>query len=265
MRFGAGGRRRFVGGSNVRIVRGATLAPGDEIDTTGGGRVVIDLTDGSQVVILPGSRVTVLDYRNASSLRELLQITLGRIRVKINHFQGKPNPYRIKSPTASIAVRGTEFLVTVAPLGETRVVVIEGAVEVANLKDPTKKLVAEPKHGVVVRPDSSVDFFTAAALTKEAGERDRQNNGTRRIKKMTMTTAIRAARRMFMSEPSRASSKRAKRLCRRVLPLSRTRTSTVSKIRLTPMRSRPPKSELISSRQSTARAMRTTNCATVST
>ncbi|MCY7377662.1 MAG: FecR domain-containing protein, partial [Pyrinomonadaceae bacterium] len=103
------------GRSNARLTNGATLAPGDEIDTTGGGRVVIDLTDGSQVVILPGSRVTILDYRNASSLRELLQITLGRIRVKINHFQGKPNPYRIKSPTASIAVRGTEFLVIVEP------------------------------------------------------------------------------------------------------------------------------------------------------
>lgn len=171
-----GGRATISGNrrSNARLTNGATLAPGDEIDTTGGGRIVIDLTDGSQVVILPGSRVTVLDYRNASSLRELLQITLGRIRVKINHFQGKPNPYRIKSPTASIAVRGTEFLVSVAPLGETRVIVIDGAVEVASLRDPTKKLVAEPKHGVVVRPDSSVDFFTADALTKEAGERDQQ-------------------------------------------------------------------------------------------
>ncbi len=171
-----GGRALISGNgrNNARLTRGATLAPGDEIDTTGGGRVVIDLTDGSQVVVLPGSRVTVLDYRNASSLRELLQITLGRIRVRINHFKGKPNPYRIKSPTASIAVRGTEFLVTVAPLGETRVIVIDGAVEVASLRDPTKKLVAEPKHGVVVRPDSTIDFFTSDALTKEAGERDRQ-------------------------------------------------------------------------------------------
>ena len=90
------------GRNGVRLVRGTTLAPGDEIDTTGGGRVVIDLTDGSQVVVLPGSRVVIGSFQTASSLKELLQITLGRIRVRINHFKGKPNPYRIKSPTVSI-------------------------------------------------------------------------------------------------------------------------------------------------------------------
>jgi hypothetical protein len=163
------------GRSNARLTNGATLAPGDEIDTTGGGRVVIDLSDGSQVIVLPGSRVVVADYRNASSLRELLQITLGRIRVRINHFKGKPNPYRIKSPTASIAVRGTVFEVSVEPFGETRVIVIEGAVEVASLKDPTKKLVAEPKKGVIVRPNFTIDFFESDALTKEVGERGGEN------------------------------------------------------------------------------------------
>lgn len=166
--------RAFVSGNgrgSARLNGGAALAPGDVIDTTGGGRVVIDLSDGSQIVVLPGSRVVFGDYQNAANLRELLQITLGRIRVKINHFQGKPNPYRIKSPTASIAVRGTEFLVTVEPLGETRVVVIEGAVEVASLANPAKKLVAEPKKGVIVRPNATVDFFVSGALTKEVGGR----------------------------------------------------------------------------------------------
>ncbi len=41
------------GRTSAKLRRGATLAPGDEIDTTGDGRVVIDLTDGSQVVVLP--------------------------------------------------------------------------------------------------------------------------------------------------------------------------------------------------------------------
>lgn len=163
------------GRSNARLTSGATLSPGDEIDTTGGGRVVIDLTDGSQVVVLPGSRVRLGSFQNAISLRELLQITLGRIRVRINHFKGKPNPYRIKSPTASIAVRGTVFEVTVEPFGETRVVVIEGAVEVASSKDPTKKLVAEPKKGVIVRPNFTIEFFASDALTKEVGERGGEN------------------------------------------------------------------------------------------
>ncbi len=162
------------GRSNARLARGVVLAPGDEVNTTGGGRVVIDLSDGSQVVVLPGSRVVIGDYRNAASLRELLQITLGRIRVKINNFKGKPNPYRIKSPTASIAVRGTEFDVIVESSGETRVIVLEGLVEVASLRDPSNPLIAEPKRGVVVRPDSSIEFFVSDLMTKETGDRDEQ-------------------------------------------------------------------------------------------
>ena len=132
------------GRNNVRLANGTALQPGDEIDTRAGGRVVIDLTDGSQVIVMPGSRVVVGSFTNAASLRELMQIILGRIRVKINHFKGKPNPYRVKSPTASIAVRGTEFEVIVEPNGETRIVVFEGSVAVSSLRDPANPLIAEP-------------------------------------------------------------------------------------------------------------------------
>ena len=169
------------GRKSTRLVRGTRLVPGDEIDTRGGGSVVIDLTDGSQVIVLPNSRVVLGSYKNAGSLRELLQITLGRIRVKINKFKGKPNPYRIKSPTASIAVRGTEFTVSVTALGETKVVVTEGAVEVASLRDPANPLLAEPGKNVIVRPNFTVDFFAADAMTKEVGERNNQNSGDNEI------------------------------------------------------------------------------------
>ncbi len=162
------------GRNGVRLVRGTTLAPGDEIDTRGGGRVVIDLTDGSQVVVLPNSRIVIGSFQNASSLKELLQITLGRIRVRINHFKGKPNPYRIKSPTASIAVRGTVFEVSVEALGETRIVVIDGSVEVSSLRDPANPLIAEPGRSIIVRPNFTIDFFADDAMTKEVGEREKQ-------------------------------------------------------------------------------------------
>lgn len=164
------------GKNNARLVRGAILAPGHEIDTRAGGRVVIDLTDGSQVVVMPGSRLVVGDYQNASSLRELLQITLGRVRVRINHFKNKPNPYRIKSPTASIAVRGTEFEVSVESSSETRVVVSDGTVEVASWRDLQNPLLAEPGRGVIVRADFTLDFF-ASVLTGAAQKRGGTKSG----------------------------------------------------------------------------------------
>ena len=141
------------------IARGIIVIPGDEIDTRAGGRVAIELDDGSLVIVQPGSLVVVQDYRNASSLRELLQITVGRVRVRINHLGGRPNPYRINSPTASIAVRGTEFSVAVEARGDTQVVVYEGIVEVASFANPRHPVLVQPGHGVIVRPNEDIQFF----------------------------------------------------------------------------------------------------------
>ena len=93
-------------GGAFPLTQGFLLNPGDRVDTRNGGRVVIDLSDGSMVVVEPQSTVVFKDFRQAQSLRELFEITLGKVRVRVNHFGGRPNPYRMNSPTASIAVRG---------------------------------------------------------------------------------------------------------------------------------------------------------------
>ena len=141
------------------ISSGVIVAPGDEIDTRAGGRVAIELGDGSLVIVQPGSLVVLQDYRNANSLRELLRITVGRVRVRINHLGGRPNPYRINSPTASIAVRGTEFSVAVEARGDTQVVVYEGIVEVSSFANPRHRVLVQPGHGVIVRPNEDIQFF----------------------------------------------------------------------------------------------------------
>ena len=141
------------------ISRGSTVEPGDAIDTRAGGRVTIELGDGSLVVVQPGSLVLLKDFQNASSLRELMQIMVGRVRVRINHLGGRPNPYRINSPTASIAVRGTEFSVTVEQGGDTQVVVYEGIVEVSSLANPARRVLVQPGRGVIVRPNQDIEFF----------------------------------------------------------------------------------------------------------
>ena len=141
------------------IAPGLVLLPGDKVDTRTGGRVTIELSDGSLVTVQPGSEVVLQDYRSATSLRELLQIAFGRVRVHINHFAGRPNPYRVNSPTASIAVRGTEFSVAVEARGDTEVVVYEGLVEVASLANPRHPVMVAPGHGVIVRPNEDIRFF----------------------------------------------------------------------------------------------------------
>jgi len=78
-------------GNSFGLSAGLVLNPGDRVDTRSGGRVVIDISDGSMVVVEPQSVVVLKDYRQAESLRELFEILLGKVRVKINHFGGHNN------------------------------------------------------------------------------------------------------------------------------------------------------------------------------
>jgi hypothetical protein len=157
--------------------RGDVLSPGDEIDTRGGGYLTIELTDGSLVVVRPGSRVLLKDFRAANTLRELFEVLLGRVLVRINHFGGKPNPYRINSPTASIAVRGTEFTVVVDGVEDTEVIVYEGLVEVISLSSPQNQVLVHPGQGVIVRPYQEIYFFQSGT-TGEIGSLGRHRDLT---------------------------------------------------------------------------------------
>lgn len=159
------------------IRRGDKLAPGDEIDTSGGGRVLIELTDGSLITVQPGSHIVFKDYRTVSSLRELIQVLTGRVRVKIAHYGGRPNPYRVNSPTASILVRGTEFGVGVDASGETSVVVYDGLVEVESLSDPNRRAFVSPGHGALVKANEDIRFFTPG-VGSEVGERGGRSSDT---------------------------------------------------------------------------------------
>jgi FecR protein len=140
------------------IKRKDRLEPWSTIETGYNGRVVIWLGDGSQITVLPNSKVVLKDYTTAHSARELLDILIGRVLVKIHHIGGKPNPYRLNSPSASIAVRGTEFIVDVLQNGETLVAVREGQVEVWPHNNPGNKRLITPGGSVIVRPGGDISL-----------------------------------------------------------------------------------------------------------
>jgi FecR protein len=132
------------------------LEPGTTIETGPDSSIVILLSDRSQITVLPNSRVELKEYPAAGSAHELLDIQVGRVLVKIHHIGGKPNPYRLNSPAASIAVRGTEFIVDVLQDGETLVVVQEGQVEVWPHNNPGNKRLITPGGRVIVRPGGDI-------------------------------------------------------------------------------------------------------------
>lgn len=149
------------------LSRGDTLNRGNRVDTRGGGRAVIDLSDGSVVIVQPETILVIKDFSAAASLRELFEIAVGAVRVKINHFSGKPNPYRMNSPTASIAVRGTEFDILVGAAGETTVNVYDGAVEVVSLSEPGSRRLIEAGRGVLVRPGQAFEVYGLQPIARD--------------------------------------------------------------------------------------------------
>jgi hypothetical protein len=163
------------GASTLALLPGNELGPGDRVDTRGGGQIVIELTDGSMIVVKPESVIVIKDFRAAASIRELFEIMLGSVRVKINHFGGRPNPYRINSPTASIAVRGTDFSITVDTMGDTQVMVYEGSVEVTSLIDPAQSAVIEAGRGVLLVPGQGFQMFNVLSGREIADQS--QGNG----------------------------------------------------------------------------------------
>lgn len=147
--------QRTVGStsSTFTVKVGALLAPRDEIRTGANGKVVIELHDESKVTVMPNSWVRIEDFRaQPLANRSLVHVFSGQIQVKIYHQGNKTNPYRLSSPAASIAVRGTKFIVDVQEAtGETLVVVTEGLVEVSSAADSTDSRLVRRGESVIVR------------------------------------------------------------------------------------------------------------------
>ena len=111
------------------------LRAGDTIFTGKNGKLALGLSDGSQAVIAPKSTVVIKDL--SGSTRALFNVIRGKTRIHIEKLGGQPNPYRVNTPTAVIAVRGTIFDVLVEE-DRTQVYLHEGEVAVTNTELPEK-------------------------------------------------------------------------------------------------------------------------------
>ena len=115
---------------------GETLPPGTVLET-GGGKLLLQLADGSQVLIRAHTRLTLEQPAPAG----YFQLLLGRIRATINKRTGGAPPFELGTPSAVIAVRGTQFEVDVNQRQETEVDVFDGVVEVTGRHSGTSVLV----------------------------------------------------------------------------------------------------------------------------
>lgn len=115
---------------------------GDEIRTGPGASVILTLPDSSYMLVSENSNLVIRDF-GTGGVRSAINVMLGRVRFVIEKVGGRPNPYRVDTPTALIAVRGTIFEVSVDSF-YTEVLCEEGQVGVENIALPDREVILNP-------------------------------------------------------------------------------------------------------------------------
>src|SRR6267142_1531056 len=132
-------------------LRGEQLPPGTILDT-GSGRLLLRLSDGSEVIVRAHTRLQV--QQPSLTDPSYFQLLLGRIRALINKRTGGAVPFELGTPSAVIAVRGTKFDVEVNARNVTEVDVVDGLVEVYGRNINGGSVLLEPGFSTRVGMDS---------------------------------------------------------------------------------------------------------------
>jgi hypothetical protein len=78
---------------------------GDRVRTGPGGTLTLELPDGAFMIVYQNSVMTIQEP-GAPSLRNLINVVMGKVQFYIQRFGGKSNPHGAGTATALIAVRG---------------------------------------------------------------------------------------------------------------------------------------------------------------
>jgi hypothetical protein len=155
-------QRRLATGDNVRQ---------DElIEVSADGTGEIRLRDNTQLALGPGSRLLLDEFvynPDISGGAIVLNLVRGSFRF-ITGIAAKP-AYVIRTPSASITVRGTIFDVYVQPSGLSWLLLIEGAIEVCNARGDCG-LHDEPGKLIRITPDGDVGNPVKWASLQKDGE-----------------------------------------------------------------------------------------------
>tara|TARA_R110000868_G_scaffold75979_3_gene218900 strand:- start:4106 stop:5908 length:1803 start_codon:yes stop_codon:yes gene_type:complete len=101
--------------------------------------VVLEFTDGSRMSIGPNSKVVVVKARNEDA--GLVSLLKGKIRSQVNPEDNNKDKYIIRTRTAAMGVRGTDFMSSYNPDNKaTSLVTFKGRVAMARLDSSAEDL-----------------------------------------------------------------------------------------------------------------------------
>lgn len=123
-------------GEAERLQRGGQLNEGVRIQTGADAQLTLKFNDNTLLRLDELTDVTLTAYqpRSEAESRFLLDLLTGRLRVMTGALAADPDAFELRTPHASIGVRGTEFEVRLSSPTETRIRQISGEVLVSSLE-----------------------------------------------------------------------------------------------------------------------------------
>lgn len=122
-------------GRAIKPVRGLEIGEGSRLATAAGSFLTLQLEDGSRISMPSNSKMRITRLRHillTDSVDYELAVDGGRMRSKVTPFDKKVDRYRVRTPVAVSAVRGTDYRTRVdEATGTAYSETVEGAVDVA--------------------------------------------------------------------------------------------------------------------------------------
>lgn len=117
-------------GGRSRLVDGATLSVGDVVTTDASGQAQLRFTDGTKIVVGPGSTLEI-DEILMQSGKTASRFAVSAVGGTFRFISGKSpkSAYSITTPTATMGIRGTAFDFSVDRNTGTNVVLFRGVVQ----------------------------------------------------------------------------------------------------------------------------------------
>lgn len=128
LQIGSEGKITDANGKALTTV-GATLEPGTMIKTGAHSFVQLKYPDGTKVSI--GAKSKMVTESGNPGMKSL-ELKFGRINAKVHKQESQDIHFRVKTKSATMGVRGTQFFVNSTKTGDTSTHVINGRVDVAS-------------------------------------------------------------------------------------------------------------------------------------
>lgn len=168
------GFRKPPGATELPVAAADELVPEEALRTGAESTIEVKFVDGSELSVEALSEVVLSDYvfdPVAAASTGIINLNVGLFRFNSNDLPD--SGLQLKTPVATIGIRGTEFLVTVTK-DATIVDIVDGSVEVAPVGAGTAITCEGGQSILVAGPDEDAICGDFGAFSTSAGEVETQ-------------------------------------------------------------------------------------------